>query len=51
MLLAVKNNTPTIAVRAEMGKYSFYIDLFIAIVKCWLRLCNMMKDRLVVDVL
>ena len=51
MVLGVKKNTPTIAVRAELGKYPLYIDSFIAIIKYWLRLCNMAKDRLVVDAL
>ena len=51
MVLGVKKYTPNIAVRAELGKYPLYIDSFITLVKYWLRLCNLPKDRLVVDAL
>jgi len=51
MALGVKKQTSNIATRAEIGRYPLIIEINIAIIKFWLRLNNIDKDRIVVDAL
>ena len=43
--LGVKNNTPTVMIYGETGRYPLYIQAYVKIIKYWLRLLRMNTDR------
>ena len=51
MLLGVKKNASNIACRAELARYPLIIEIYISIIKYWMRLISLPKNRVVVDAL
>jgi exonuclease III len=51
MLLGVNRFTSNLASRAELGRFPLVIEIYVGIVKYWLRLNQLPEDRLVVDAL
>jgi hypothetical protein len=51
MLLGVNRFTSNLASRAELGRFPLAIEIYVGIVKYWLRLNQLPDDRLVVDAL
>ena len=51
MLLGVKKSTSNIASRAELGRMPLIIEMHIRMIKYWIRLVKLPKDRIVVDAL
>ena len=51
MLLGVQKNTSNLGCRAELGRFPLVLDIYISIVKYWIRLIKLPSDRLVVDAL
>ena len=51
MLLGVKKQTSNIAARAELGRFPIFIEIYVSMVKYWLRLNNTPSDRLTNDAL
>ena len=51
MLLGVKKNTSNLGCRAELGRFPLILEIYISIIKYWVRLIKLPSDRLVVEAL
>ena len=51
MILGVKKQTSNIACRAEMGRFPLHLEMYVSMIKYWLRLNKTPRDRLTADAL
>ena len=51
MLLGLRKNTPNLAVRAELGRFPLTIEIYMSLIKYWIRLINLPTKRIMVDAL
>ena len=51
MVLGVRRQTSNIATRSEIGRFPLIIEIYVSIIKYWLRINKLPQDRLVVDAL
>ena len=51
MILGVKKHTSNIACRAEMGRFPLHLEMYVSMIKYWLRLNKTPRDRLTADAL
>ena len=51
MVLRVQKQTSNIGTRAEIGRFPIILDIYIAMIKYWIRLKDLPQERIVIDAL